>query len=145
MLRLLLVLATTPPDNSDGVGGPDLSWLGPTVTAIGLVLVAIISGISTVWRRRQDRKDIVKDKSLDAAIAVQPKVTDGWEEVRLARAEASAYYNLYRNFENLFYTAFGALRHLARTYRDANPTAVLDKDVADALAIVPPDTTDVMK
>lgn len=129
----------------DDATPPDMSWLGPTVSAIGGVLIAMVGGISLVWRRRQDRKDAAIDRTADAEIAAQPKVTDGWEEVRQARLEASTYYNLYRTFENLFYTAFSALRHLARTIRDAHPEQKFDKDVVDALAIVPPDTTDAKK
>lgn len=122
---------------------PDLNWLSTIVTAAGGVIIAMVGGASLVWRRRQDRKDAIADKKTDAEIAVTPKVTDGWEEVRLARAEASQYYNLYRLFENLFYTAFSALRHLARRVHEAHPDQKFDKDIVDALAIVPPDTTDI--
>lgn len=118
----------------------NLDWLGPTVTAIGGVLIAAVGGISLVWRRRQDRKDQVEDKKADAVIAIQPKVTDGWEEVRKARAEATTYYNLYRAFENLYYIVADALRKLARSVRDAHPEEVFDKDVVDALALKPPET-----
>lgn len=118
----------------------NLDWLGPTVTAIGGVLIAAVSGISLVWRRRQDRKDQVEDKKADAVIAIQPKVTDGWEEVRKARAEATTYYNLYRAFENLYYIVADALRKLARSVRDSHPEEVFDKDVVDALALKPPET-----
>lgn len=140
MLELLAFITTPAPIPP---GADNLSWLGPAVTAIGGVLVAMVGGASIVWRRRQDRKEVAIDRQADAEQAAQPKITDGWEEVRKARTEASQYYNLYRAFENLFYTAFGALRHLARTVRDAHPDQPLDKDVVDALAIVPPDTTDV--
>jgi len=118
----------------------NLDWLGPTVTAIGGVLIAAVSGISLVWRRRQDRKDQVEDKKADAVIAIQPNVTDGWEEVRKARAEATTYYNLYRAFENLYYIVADALRKLARSVRDSHPEEVFDKDVVDALALKPPET-----
>lgn len=118
----------------------NLDWLGPAVTAIGGVLIAAIGGVSLVWRRRQDRKDQVEDRKADAVIAVQPKVTDGWEEVRKARAEATTYYNLYRAFENLYYIVADALRKLARSVRDAHPEEVFDKDVVDALALKPPET-----
>jgi hypothetical protein len=119
---------------------PDLNWLGPVVTAIGGVLVAAVGGASLIWRRSQDRKDAKEDKAVDAEIAVQPKVTDGWEEVRKARAEATTYYNLYRVFENLYYTVAAALRHLARRVRDSHPEQEFDKDVIEALAIEPPQT-----
>ena len=81
----------------------------------------------------------------DAAIAAQPKITDGWEEVRKARLEATNYYNLYRTFENLFYTVFTALRHLARMVRSAHPDHEFDKDIVDALAVVPPGTAEAKK
>ena len=113
--------------------------------AIGGVLVAAVGGVSLVWRRRQDRKDNLEDKVADAAIAAQPKITDGWEEVRKARLEATNYYNLYRTFENLFYTVFTALRHLARMVRSAHPDHEFDKDIVDALAVVPPGTAEAKK
>ena len=120
----------------------NLDWLGPTITSIGAFIVALIGGISLAWRRRQDRQDSQSDRVTDAELASQPKVTDGWDEVRAARLEASNYYNLYRTFENLFYTVFSALRHVTRSVRDAHPTEEFAKDVLDALAIVPPDATD---
>lgn len=118
-----------------------LEWLGPAVSVIGGVMVALIGGISLIWRRRQDRKEAIADKQADTESAIRPKVTDGWEEVRAARLETSMYYNLYRTFENLFYTVFSALRHLARVTRDTNPETVFEKDITDALAVVPPETT----
>jgi len=124
---------------------PDMGWLGPVVTAIASVLVATIGGVSLAWRRRQDRRETLEDKAADAATAAQPKVTDGWEEVRRARQEASNYYNLYRAFENLYYIVLGALRHLARTVRLEHPDQKFDQDIVDALAAVPPDTTTVKK
>ena len=123
----------------------NLDWLGPAITSIGAFIVAAIGGISLVWRRRQDRQEEQADRITDAELASQPKVTDGWDEVRAARLEASNYYNLYRTFENLFYTVFSALRHVTRSVRDAHPEEELPKDVLDALAIVPPDATDMKK
>jgi hypothetical protein len=118
----------------------DLTWLGVVVTAVGSLLVAVVGAISLVWRRRQDRKDQVEDKVTDAAIAVQPKVIDGWEEVRKARAEATRYYNLYRVFEELYYTVASAFRKLAKSVRDRHPDEEFDKDVVEALALKPPET-----
>lgn len=118
----------------------NLDWIGPTVTAIGTVLVALVGGASLFWRRKQDAQIARQDKATDAVIAVQPTVTDGWEEVRQARMEASSYYNLYRAFENLFYSAFGALRFLARKVHDENPAEPFDQIVLDGLALIPPDT-----
>ena len=99
----------------------------------------MVGGISLAWRRGQERKDSQADKVTDAEIAAQPKVTDGWEEVRLARLEASKYYNLYRVFENMFYVVSSALKHLARSTRVAHPDHQFDKVVVDALAVVPPE------
>lgn len=118
---------------------PDLEWLGPVAGALGTVVVATIGAISIVWRRKQDRRDVQDDRLAGDA----PKVTDGWDEVRAARLEASNYYNLYRTFENLFYTVFSALRHLAQKTREAHPDEVFAPDVLDALKTVPPDTTDI--
>ncbi len=114
----------------------NLEWLGPIVTAIGSVVVAAVAGAATVYRRRQDRQEHTED----AELSLQPKVTDGWEEVRQARQEATTYYNLYRVFENMYYTVAAALRHLARTIHAAHPDQKFDKDVVDALALKPPDT-----
>ena len=119
---------------------PDIGWLGPVATAGGGVIVAMIGGASIVWRRRQDRRDAVDDRHLDAEIAVQPRVTDGWEEVRKARAEATTYYNLYRAFEHLYYTCASALRKLARRVRDHHPEEEFDADIVAALALKPPET-----
>ena len=124
---------------------PAFGWLGPLVSSIGAILVAGIGVASLLWRRRLDRKDLEQDRTIEAEIAGQPKVTDGWEEVRAARLEASTYYNLYRTFENLFYTVFSALRHLARSTRDEHPDQQFDQDVIDALAIIPPDTSEPKK
>ena len=130
MMILALAAATeTQPD-----------YLGPILATIGVVIVALIQGVSVVWRRRQDRRDAKEDKTEDAVLAVQPKVIDGWEEVRKARAEATTYYNLYRTFENLFYLVQGALRHLVRSVRDAHPDQEFAPDVVEALAAQPPDT-----
>ena len=118
---------------------PNLEWLGPVAGTLGTIVVATIGAISIVWRRKQDRRDAQEDQ----LAGNQPKVTDGWEEVRTARLEASNYYNLYRTFENLFYTVFSALRHLAQKTRHDHPQEVFAPDVLDALAIVPPDTTDI--
>lgn len=141
----IVVAGSTPVPNPINSNPPDLSWLGPSITSAGVVIVGLFVLFSNLWQRRQNRKDAVVDRHEDASLSVQPKITDGWEEVRKARDEASQYYNLYRTFENLFYVSFGALRHLARTFRDKNPDETLDKDVVDALAIVPPDTTDASK
>lgn len=141
MSHLLALLLMEPPVTN----APNMDWLGPVVTAIGGVLVAAVGGVSLAWRRRQDRNDAMEDKSIDAKIAVQPKITDGWEEVRKARLEASNYYNLYRVFENLFYTVFTALRHLARSVRAEHPDQQFDQDIVDALAVVPPGTTEAKK
>lgn len=127
------------------VNAPDLSWLGPAIAAGGGAIVGIIGLVSVLLGRRQDRKNQHAASQDAAEIAVTPKITDGWEEVRQARQEASQYYLLYRTFENLFYTVFSALRHLVRSIRDAHPEQQFDQDVTDALAIVPPDTTDVKK
>lgn len=123
----------------------DLSWLGPVIAVAGASVVAVISLVSLLLGKRADRRNAKAAAVDQAEIAVTPKITDGWEEVRQARMEASQYYNLYRTFENLFYTVFSALRHLVRSIRDAHPEQQFDQDVTDALAIVPPDTTDVKK
>lgn len=124
---------------NDMVSVPGLDWLGPVVTAGGGIVVAMVGGASLVWRRSQDRKDHTQDKHFDAEIATQPKITDGWEEVRRARAEATTYYNLYRAFEHLYYTVASALRKLVRKVRDHHPQEQFDKDVVDALALKPPE------
>lgn len=136
----MLRFGSTPiPNPSIGVMAPDLSWLGPTITAGGAVVVGGIALVSVLWSNRQKHIEVMTEKSAD----LQPTITDGWDEVRKARAEATLYYNLYRTFEDLFYRVWGALRHLARDVRMSHPEQVLDPDVVDALAIVPPDTTDV--
>lgn len=112
----------------------DLSYLGPLVAAIGAVLVALVSGLAVVWRQHQDRKDVVVDRDLEKL----PTEVDGWTEVRAARAEATRYYNLYRVFEDLYYTVSSALRHLARLVHDNHPDEQFSKDVTDALAVKPP-------
>lgn len=114
---------------------PNLDWLGPIATAIGAVLVSAVGGISLVWRRRQDRKESIEDKVLDA----QPSVTDGWKEVNIARTEATRYYRLYRLFEDMFYTVHAALRALARKVHEHHPDEPLHEDVVKALALRPPD------
>lgn len=141
MYHLYHVFIAAPPLQ----GAPDMSWLGPVVTAASAVIVAAVSGVSLAWRRRQDHKDALEDKSVDAGIAAQPKITDGWEEVRKARLEATNYYNLYRVFENLFYTVFTALRRLARTVREEHPDQEFDQSIVDALAVVPPGATEAKK
>jgi hypothetical protein len=135
----MIRLGTTPIPSPINTNPPDLSWLGPTITAGGAVVVGLIALFSILWSNRQKHKDTMVEKATDQ----QPTITDGWDEVRKARAEATTYYNLYRTFEDLFYRVWGALRHLVRTTRDVHPDQKFDPDVVDALAIVPPDTTDV--
>lgn len=116
----------------------DLSYLGPLVTASGALLLAGVTAAAALWRRRQDRKDVTVDRDLERL----PTEADGWTEVRAARAEATKYYNFYRTFENLYYIAASALRHLVRTVHEAHPEQVFDKDVTDALAVKPPDVNE---
>jgi hypothetical protein len=124
---------------------PNLQYLGILVPAVGAFLIALTGLVSNVWRRRQDRKDALEDKNADANIAAQPKITDGWEEVRKARLEATLYYNLYRAFENIFYTVFGAFKHLVRDTRNAHPDHEFSKDILDALKVDIPDTSEPAK
>lgn len=150
MLYVILFLAALLPDatpvpNPINANPPDLSWLGPTIGACGVVIVSLIGVLSLIIGKRQDRKN-AKAAALDSAeLGAAPKVTDGWEEVRLARADATKYYNLYRAFENIYYTVASALRHLGRSIHETHPDMVFEKDVTDALAIVPPDTSDATK
>lgn len=125
-----LGLVAAEPDN--------LGWLGPVVTTAGAIVVAALGTVGLVWRRRQDRHAEVEDAARAAEAAKEPTETDGWAEVRAARAEATKYYNLYVFFRNLFYDVQSALRHLVRKIRDAHPDMELDKDVVDALALKPP-------
>ena len=147
LLSILLPMATPAPGPISPVtNAPDnLTWLGPAIAAAALILVAVIQAISAVWKRRVDKRDKTADNLANADIAIQPRITDGWEEVRAARAEATKYYNLYRAFENLYYIVIGALRHLVRSAKDAHPETVFEKDITDALAAVPPDTADIQK
>lgn len=141
MHHLLSAILATPGPISPITNAPEhLTWLGPTIAAGALILVAFIQAVSAVWKRRVDRRDKTADTLASADVAIQPKITDGWEEVRAARQEATKYYNLYRAFENIFFIAIAALRHLVRSTRDAHPNTVFDKDITDALTIVPPDT-----
>lgn len=117
---------------------PNFEWLGPTVTAIGAVIVAAIGGASVIWRRRQD----ARDKSEEQAAAKIHTEKDGWEEIREAHSEATRYYKLYRTFEDLFYSVHSALRHLARTHHEAHPERELPQNVIDALSLRPPEDTD---
>lgn len=121
-----------------GPSTPNLDWLGPTVTSVGAVIVATIGAVSILRRRRLDRQDKADDVALEKA----PSETDGWAEVRAARAEASRYYRLYRVFEDLYYIAHSALRHLVRNVHDAHPDQTLGDDVVKALAARPPEDLD---
>jgi len=145
---LVLLMSVVPPDSPPPVpettpSGLDLNWLGPVVTSLGAIVVATIGGVSIAWRRKQDRNDALEDKQSDSAAASQPNITDGWEEVRQARMEATRYYNLYRGFEDAFYVVSTALRRLVRSTRTAHSEFVFEQDVLDALAVVPPDTADI--
>lgn len=136
MSRFDIILATVPMVADE----PNLDWLGPILATTGSVIVALIGAASIIWRRRQDRQEELADKDAESQRAVQPKVTDGWEEVRKARAEATTYYNLYRFFESAFYTTRNALRAVVQWVRVDRPDHVFEKDVVDALALKPPDT-----
>jgi hypothetical protein len=140
LLQVFSKSTPAPIVNPINANPPDLNWLGPSILATGSILVALIGIVSLILGKRQDRKNKAAEQQGEAAIAVQPKITDGWEEVRTARAEATEYYKLYRTFENLFYVVFGALRHLARLFRTKNPDEPFDQDIVDALAVIPPDT-----
>lgn len=119
---------------------PNLEWLAPTISTIGAIIIAALGTISLVWQKRQARQEQVEDKRTDAEIAATPKVVDGWDEVRNARAEATKYYNLYRVFEDLYYTVSAALRHLARLFHEKQPAEKIPDDVVEALAVKPPKT-----
>ena len=123
----------------DPSAGLNLEWLGPIVTAVGGVIVAIIGGIAMIWRRRQERQDEQEDRAEEATASTQPKVVDGWSEVRAARAEATKYYNLYRTFEDMYFTVISALRGLVRSVREAHPEQKFSKEVVDALAVKGPE------
>ncbi|MEO5921706.1 MAG: hypothetical protein ABIQ01_11260 [Pseudolysinimonas sp.] len=113
---------------------PDsLAWLGPVVLTSGSIIVALLGTIGLIWRRRQDRHDAVADQK----VSKQASESDEWDEVRVARAEATKYYNLYVFFRNLFYDVQAALKHLVRKLRDAHPDMELDQDAVDALALKP--------
>lgn len=105
----------------------DLSWLGPTATAAGGVIVATIAGASLLFRRRTAAKE-----------KATPSPKDEWSETRAARIEASKYYSLYRTFEDLFYAVHSALRTLAKASHDAHPDQPLPDEVLKALALRPP-------
>lgn len=105
----------------------DLSWLGPTASAAGGVIVASIAGASMLWRRRTAAKE-----------KATPSPKDEWSETRSARAEASKYYSLYRTFEDLFYAVHSALRTMAKASHDAHPDQVIPDEVVKALALRPP-------
>jgi hypothetical protein len=137
MLEMLIPAALVDPSDA---AAQNLDWLGPVVTAVGFVFVAIISGASGMWKSGQDRKSSKEDKAADLAGEHAPKVIDGWEEVRRARAEASSYYNLYRIFEEMYYTSMTALRKLSRRVREAHPEEEFDQSVIDALEAEPPET-----
>lgn len=124
------VFDTTVPIPSDG-----LYWVGPVITAVAALLVGTLSAISLLWRRRQDRRDVIAD---DKAGRV-PTEKDEWREVRDARAETSRYYRLYRTFEDLFYEAHSALRHLASDVHVDHPDQEFAPDVVKALGARPPD------
>jgi hypothetical protein len=117
---------------------PDLDWLGPFATLVGGVLVALIGGISAVWRRKQDKKD----KRDEANEAAQPRVVDGWEEIREARTETTTYYKLMTIYRDMHHQTQAALRSLVRSIRKAHPDQEFEQDVIDALELRAPEPTE---
>lgn len=113
----------------------NLSWLGPTLLFLGGVIVAAINGAAVVWRRRQDKKDVVAN----TVAGKQMSEVEEADEVRKARAEATRFYNYYVTFRSLFYQVQEALRHLVRRLGNAHPDMELGADVVDALALKGPD------
>lgn len=132
MSALTGLMAVDPPEY------PNLEWLVPALGIGGSIVVALIGAASLIWRRRQDRKDTLDDKLTDKA----PDVTDGWAEVRQARAEASRYYRLFRVFEELYYSVASALRFLSRKWHERLPEEPLDPEVVKALELRPPEDLD---
>lgn len=113
---------------------PQIDWLTPVVTIAGPVLVAIVAGVSTVYRRRQDRDDTVADR--EAAKGLSEK--DELSEIDRARAQVIRYYDLYMAVRIAFDFVQSALRHLVRIVRDNHPDHEFDQEVIDALAMKPP-------
>lgn len=116
----------------------DTSWIAPAFVFAGVVIVAIVNGVASIWRRRQDKK--LDTDGTRANKAATEK--DSWEETRLARAEATHYYNLYRLFEEMFYAVRNALRALANTIHVHHPEEELDKEIIAALELKPPEDLD---
>jgi hypothetical protein len=109
--------------------------LAPIATGIASVVVAGLGATGLVIRRRQDARDAKEARQ--SASKINEK--DGYDEVRLARAEASHYYSLFREFQEVYFVTLTALRHLVRRIHDRDPNFDLPPEIVEALELKVPE------
>jgi hypothetical protein len=112
--------------------------LAPIATGIASVIVAALGATGLIIRRRQDARDAKSAAKTSKEITEK----DGYAEVRLARAEASRYYTLYREFQEVYFVTMTALRHLVRKLHESDPEFDLPQEIVDALELKAPDDDD---
>lgn len=96
-------------------------WIAPLVTGILLLVTSIVAGLIKL---RNDRTNAVENRA--------PSANQAWNETDRARERMHA-------FEDLFYAARAALKHLMRSVKDNHPEYEFTPDVVAAAKLEPPD------
>lgn len=96
-------------------------WIAPTISGALLLATGIIAGLISL---RNTRTGAVENRA--------PSANQAWNETDRARERMHA-------FEDLFYAARSALKHLMRTVKDKHPDYEFTPDVTAAALLEPPD------
>lgn len=103
---------------------PGTEWIAPTIAGVIAVLTAGIAGIISI---RNTRAGAVENRA--------PTANQAWNETDRARERMHA-------FEDLFYAARAALKHLMRSVKEAHPDHEFTPDVVAASKLEAPDDDD---
>lgn len=109
-------------------------YLTPVVGLLGTVIVAAITTLGVVYRRKQDRQDAVSDREAAKGLSEKDEIA----EIDRARAEVLRYYDLYIAARIMLENVQSALRHLVRLIRDERPDYNFSHEVVNALEAIPP-------
>lgn len=102
--------------------GPE--WIAPTTAGVIALATAVTAGLIGL---RNTRTGAVENRA--------PSANQAWNETDRARERMHA-------FEDLFYAARAALKHLMRTVKEAHPEHEFTADVTAASKLEPPEDED---
>ncbi len=113
---------------------PQDPYLTPIIGLLGTVIVAALTTLGVVYRRRQDAQDKRADLEASKGLTDKEEMT----EIDRARLQVLRYFDLYLAMKIAFETVQSALRHLVRSIRENHPEHEFDQEVVDALALKSP-------